>query len=684
MGEPPVSGLPSLATEFAATISNSEVWFSIGQALLVGGVCLLLGIWTAHKVGLLAPDAPAGEALGVGLASGLMVLAAWWAAIASGGRSSFTPVAIGFAIAIVFAMVGRERPVVPADSLAPAPPEDGAGSTGARAQSSPLRPLIFAALAGGVFVVAVALLYGSTMVPSPRDGMQPVGFNDEAFYSVLGSDLAATGTETNISPSGFAELPGVPAQTWYHWGELWLASAVIKVFGTAPLAARYFVILPVLLLAAAALTGTLVRRMTGATSRRAYLFGFVTCLVLAPVPWIAGPFYSMWGVGLLFGITQYGLAAVAVLLALYCLAVLGGRTATWALAGFVGSAVALIAPAHIVIALLALVGAGSVCIIRVLQSLTTARRLPVVAPIWRRTFIATAIALVATVAWGLLTEHGTGAGGVAASVSPFNASWRDTVAITILGAGVFLAIPIAWFLARRKAPAQADVYLGTMVLLVAGAIAWGARLGDVNMFHVFLGGVSVFATPVAAVAVYTLWARLRETRHPVLALGVVVLCVFQLEWGGANVGLRLWQLGPRYYPPISVSLLGAIRQLPPDAKLAYACRPFEEVSFVNSRLVSIDAFTGRRVVPMCFEADVTSTLVGAPASLQAPAAGFQSAPQWTLYPDAAAHPSSATVAAFLKANGIDYIYVDSWHPNSLVTDAIPIATSGDGQVLRVP
>ena len=51
----------------------------------------------ARTVGLLRSDAPAGETLGVGLASGLMVLAAWWAAIWSEGRSSFTPVALGFA-----------------------------------------------------------------------------------------------------------------------------------------------------------------------------------------------------------------------------------------------------------------------------------------------------------------------------------------------------------------------------------------------------------------------------------------------------------------------------------------------------------------------------------------------------------------------------------------------------------
>ena len=82
--------LQTLAAELAITVADGSVWLSIGQGLLFGAVCLLFGISIARFVGLLGADAPAGETLGVGLASGLLVLAAWWAAIASGGRSSFT------------------------------------------------------------------------------------------------------------------------------------------------------------------------------------------------------------------------------------------------------------------------------------------------------------------------------------------------------------------------------------------------------------------------------------------------------------------------------------------------------------------------------------------------------------------------------------------------------------------
>jgi hypothetical protein len=140
----------------------------------------------ARRVGLLASGAPAGETLGVGLGVGLSVLAAWWAAIWSGGRSSFTPVAVAFAIASALALARRTRP----ESM---PMEPSGGTPAARWPR--YRSMVLTILAGGVFIVVVALLYGATIAPSPRDGVQPVQNNDEAYYSVLGRDLAETGTE---------------------------------------------------------------------------------------------------------------------------------------------------------------------------------------------------------------------------------------------------------------------------------------------------------------------------------------------------------------------------------------------------------------------------------------------------------------------------------------------------------
>jgi hypothetical protein len=682
-----VIALRYLVDEFAITVMDGAVWLAIGQGLLFGAVCLLFGTWAARRVGLLASDAPAGETLGVGLATGLMVLAAWWAAIWSGGRSSFTPVAIGFAIAIGLALA--RRTTSPADSDDVATARLGDDSSNHARPSSGYRPILVAALAGGFFVVAIALLYGSTMAPSPRDGVQPVENRDAAFYAVLGRDLATTGTETNLLPAGFLELPAFPAQTWYHWGELWLASAVITIFGTPPLAARFLVVLPIVLLAAVALTGTLVRRMAKTGSRSAYLFAVAACLFLAPVPLISDEFFASWAVGMIFGITLFGLGAVAGLLALYGVVVLSSRAVTWALASFVGSAVAFILPAHLAIAGLALVGVVIVCTIRIIRAVRV-RRLPTVPSIWVRTIMATCVAFLTTVIWGTVTGHGLGGGsspgGSSPSlVSPFNASWRESVAITILGAGMFLAIPIVWLLRRREAPLHSDLYLATLGLLAVGAIVWGARLGEFTMFYMYFAGIAVFATALAAVAVWTLLDRLRASRHRRLALGLIALCVLQLDLGVALGIVRLQGVGPSGYDPVPVGLIGAIRQLPADARLAYSCDgPFDEIAFGTPQLLSLDAHTGRRVVPMCFEAEYPDTLLGAEPSAQVISQFFRGAPQLTLYPDAAAEPSPATVAAFLKHHGIGYIYADPKHPNALVPEAVLIAASGHAEVLKVP
>jgi hypothetical protein len=681
--------LPNLLpfpAELAITIANGEVWLAIGLALLLGVGCLAFGIWVSRTVGLLRLDAPAGEILGVGLGAGLMVLAAWWAAIWSGGRSSFTPVAVGFAIAIAFAIARRARRVRGPSGVF----LEGHRLAGKAKplQRSRRTSFLLTGTASSVFIVAVALLYGSTMVRSARDGLQPVEFNDEAFYSVLGRDVANTGIENNLSASGFpqADLAGLPSQTWYHWGEIWLSSWVITIFGTTPIAARYFVVLPIVLLAAATLTGTLVRRATRTGSRRAFLFGCASCLFLAPIPVIPGPFFSFWAVGMIFGITLYGLSAVAVLLALYGVTVLGSRDASWPLAGYVASVVAFILPAHIAVALLALVGTFAVWAIRITRSILAAR-MPTVSAIWRRTLFASSVLIVVTVAWGILTGHSVGGGDRSSStlVSPFNESWRASVLIVMLGSGLFLAILVAWPFLRRAEPSNADLYAGTVVLLVAGAILWGARIADFTMFYLFFAGIAVIATPVAAIAVRALWERLRATRHLRLAFGLVVLCVVQLDFGVVAGIFRLQSFGPyATQPSIPVKLLDAIRRLPSHAELAYACQPFEEVAFGTPRLISIDAHTSRRVVPMCFTAEVLSVLTGGNMSDHVPSLYFQVAPQRALYPNVTARPSSAAVTGFLRDHGIDYIYADPRHPNSLVDDAIPIVVVGEFKILRIP
>jgi len=77
-------------------------------------------------------------------------------------------------------------------------------------------------------------------------------------------------------------------------------------------------------------------------------------------------------------------------------------------------------------------------------------------------------------------------------------------------------------------------------------------------------------------------------------------------------------------------------------------------------------------------------MTGTVISNDRPSPLFQSAPQRSLYPDSSAKPSSDSVAAFLKAHGIDYIYADAAHPNTLVSEATTVASAGEFQLLRIP
>jgi hypothetical protein len=674
---PLLAALQRLATELQASLSDWNVWFSILAALLLGGVCLVFGTWATRRVGLLHRNAPAGETLGVGLGAGLLIVAAWWATMGSLGRSSFTPVALAFAIAII---LGKAQPS-----------SRGAISTGLamphlvaqRELLSANRPLIRMAVAGAAFVVLIGLLYGATMAPSPRENQQPVEFLDEAFYSVLGADLARTGTESIYSPSGFDDLPGLPSQTWYHWGELWLAAPAISLFGIDPVFARHYVVLPLILLAAAALTGTLVRRIGGTSSRAAFVFGASASVLLAPIP-LPGTFFGSWARGLIFGITMYGVGVVATLLVLYTIALSRSRAPSRTLSVFSGGAIASIVPSHIVLAVLALVGVGSVIALQAAHMTITRKRLTTLPASLKGTVVTTVVILFATVLWGISTGHGIGTSGTTTTVSPFNESWREALLLTCLGAGTLLAIPFGWLVTKSKADPQAWLFAGTSILLVAGAFAWGARLGDFTMFHVFYGGIAAFATPVAAVAAVVVLRRLQRTGHRRLVATLVVLCLMQLQLGAVAGLLRLQTFGPHDYPSIPVEVLRTIARLPSNAKLAYACRPTEELAFWNPKLVSIAAHTGRPVVPMCFEAEYFGILVGTPMSPRTASPLFQWAPQRTLYPDADARPSSSAVVSFLRDHGIGYIYADSRHPNSLVPAAVPIIVVDDVQVLRVP
>ena len=730
--------LQAAGGELMAALGDGRVWLALATALLFGGVCLALGTWVVRKVGLLDSTAPRGETIGVGLGSGLIILASLWAAIFSGGRSSFTPVAVGFAVVLAIALwktIAKVDRAVPSASTAPAVEDQPPHSR---------RSTLLVFVAGIAFVIFVGLLYGATMIPSPRDGVQPVEFPDDAYYSVLGANLAQTGTETLYSPSGFDMLPGLPVQTWYHWGELWLSAIVIFLFGLNPIIARYYVVLPLLLLAAAALTGTLVRRMAGTSSPYAFLFGAAASLFLTRIP-IPDPYFASIVPAMIFGIIAYGLSAIIVLLALFIIISNKSRPPSMARAVFSGSVMASILPAHIVIAILAITGTGGVLILRSLGTLVRKEKFTSPGGL-EGTLAVTGLLVIATIIWGILTGHGIGNSTTASSVFSFNYVWRESVASVIVGSGAFLliplvwldlrkepalhawffngtiavlaafalawiakfldfnalhfsfggitlftmvvggwallTIPLVWFIFRRQVTLQVWICAGTVILLITGAIAWGARLGDFNMFHFFIGGFAVFAIPVTAVTVWQLWERLRNNGHPGLAATIMVLCGIQLVLGIAN-SVKFMQI-QSWSQPISVNLLEAIRQLPPHAKIAYACQPLEDWVFWESSLISINAHTGRPAVPMCFQADQRYTHTYTKMSVQIQSPYFGTAPQHILYPTADAQPSTASVVTFLKKHGIGYIYADSYHPNSLVPDALPIAISGNAQLLAIP
>jgi hypothetical protein len=135
---------------------------------------------------------------------------------------------------------------------------------------------------------------------------------------------------------------------------------------------------------------------------------------------------------------------------------------------------------------------------------------------------------------------------------------------------------------------------------------------------------------------------------------------------------------------VPVATLNVIRNLPPSAKLAYACLPFEEISFWDAQLLALNAHTQRPVVPMCFQAETFGLMTGTPISREVANPLFRDAPQRLLYPAWDSRPDPESVVSFLKAHGIEYIYADTLHPNTLVPDAVPVSTEGETQVLRIP
>ena len=199
---------------------------------------------------------------------------------------------------------------------------------------------------------------------------------------------------------------------------------------------------------------------------------------------------------------------------------------------------------------------------------------------------------------------------------------------------------VAWWLDRSEASIRQGLYLGTIVLLVAGALFWGWQLADLNSFHVFFAGIAIFATPVAAVAVWSIWLRLRATGHARAAVVLLVLCGLQIEFGVQHRRGPVGQLRPRQVPAGPRGDPGGDQE-PSTRSEARVRLPTVRGGWV---LVSV----GRRAPSAHWSRCRTDVLRGGDIPevhrgrdlSDVPSQFFQGAPQRVLYPTSSAVPAT--------------------------------------------
>ena len=648
-----------------AAMADPSVWLAIGVSLVAAALVFAPGYVLARGVGLLDTDGQESEILGVSLAVGLLAWCVLWAAVASGARSSFTPAALAIGAAGIVAFRSNR-------------PLHAMHAWTRHRRSARIRfPLgATTTLGAGALLIVLALTYASTLTLSPRAGAQPLEYTDEAYYALLGAELARSGTESIVSPSAI-ETPGMPSQTWYHWGEMWLAAAVISTSGLDPLPARHLVVLPIILLTVALLTGCLTRRLNHTRSRAALLLAMACACVLAPIP-VPGGFFAYWARGNIFSVTMYGLGLVIVLLVVVDV-FLRKPERTPARLLFTCGAIASLVPAHVILAGLAAVGTFGAFAVAWVLKVPWRKALPTVRANSERLVLGSAALAIATVTWGLFTGHQIGASNPHPRVPPFIDAWRDGVLAATLASGLFVAIPMVVWIQRRSRGSIFWLAVATLVIFVFGAVAWGARFGDYTMFHVFFGGIAAFATPMAAVAIVAVARHFRALGTPRRRLVLSALVILQLEISAFTALLRLEEFGPSGDEQIPVSVLDRIRSLPASAKLAYACRPATELGYWQAELGGIYAHTGKRVLPTCFQFEGLTWA----ASADVPSAAFLASPLGRIFPTVGSRPTSDEVRKFLLSEGIAYIYADARHPNTLVADATPVTVDGDFQVLEI-
>lgn len=647
-----------LIADGAAMLNDGGVWFAWLVAVPLAMSAYVVGLVVGVRTGAIDPSCPRTEAAGVALSLGLVILGAGYGAVGSGGASTFT-VCIGvIALAV---LLGRQRTDL----------------TRVARRSLPI-------VATGVFLVPVfGVLFGLTAAPSPRDGAQPVEFMDEAYYAALSLRLQANGIESVYAPAGFDRLPGTPIRTWYHWGEIWLNTLTLEVPGITAMHGRHHVVLPLLILASALLAGSLARRLAPhAPPRPTLLMGGFGLLTIAPLPLVSVYHFDWWARPIGFAITQYGLAYVVTLLGLLMIATRRTQTRTAGMSFLMAALAAALIASHALVAATAaagLLGAGTSRLYR-----SRYRDDKVGGSVsWRAIGLA-AGAAVATVVWGLATGHGLGGGGTVVGISAFDFAWWRATGLAIAGGGVIVVGVAAASVVPAMSGTGRDLVAGAVAAVFAGALVWGLRLPDFNSFHAFYAPLAVILTPVAIASFIGAMAHVRLSSRPLIASVMLVMLGFQGAIGIATTVQRLYEFGPGHYQPIPLETLDAIRSLPADARIAYACAPVEEIAVWDARLISITAHTGRAVVPMCFQVDVFGQQLGVPADLTIPSPFFLIAPQMEIYPTIESRPTPEAVRTFLKSHRIEYVFQDEDHPNTLIPDLELVHQRGAVAIYRIP
>jgi hypothetical protein len=470
----------------------------------------------------------------------------------------------------------------------------------------------------------------------------------------------------------------LPFQAFYHWGELWLTALLLEIPAMTAMATRHLAVLPLIVVATCALTASVAAAGTrGARRTETLVVSAMAMLAIAPIPFVLAHHFDWWARPIGFSVTSYGLAYVLVALGVHSM--LRGRRPTRSGVVLIAALVAGLVAAHLLVAALAALGVAVAIVAMMALRPGATRTMVGLMDIG----LACLIGGGAAAAWGFVTGHGFAIGGSMEGIEPFAPTWTRAIAFTAIGAGTLLVGPVLSLRGRSADPRLAAVTAGAVAAVGAGALLWGLFIADFNTFHLYFGAVAVLLTPVAVIAVGQAIAVARVSGSRV-AGALIVLTLSQAAIGLAATAQRLYEFGPGNYDAVPVTMLDEIRQLPPEAKLAYACVNFEEVAIWDAALVSLVAHAGRPVVPMCFQSDPFSIQLDVPPDPARMNPFFRLAPQRSLYPTVDAEPTAADIEGFLREHGIDYIWVDPRHPNDLVPTAIEIARDGDFAIYQLP